>query len=224
VSNPEFIIVTAATPDYARQAAVFMPSWIRHSGAKEIIVRTLPDPEKTSRWECQVERNVVVRDVVLDAKRRGLRVAMLDIDCWTLGSLHDAFDGIHPLGVARWPLINCGVQFYDTLLEYDFEGFLNKVVNRVRAALDAYKKGNRIGLVEQKAWEREFHAVGDDVNKLNEDVWNLCVADNRWQQKLNEMKDKVRIVHVKGRGEHKHQDWRIRTAYEVFGDRIKPDV
>ena len=220
----DFVIVSAATPDYARQASIFTASWIRNSGAKEIIICPLPDVREHGREYCQVQRNVVVRDVILDAQRRGLRAVMLDIDCWVLGNLGAAFDGLHPLGVARWPLINCGVQFYDTTMDWDFKGFLDKVVARIHLALEASVAGTRVGLVEQKAWEREFHAVGESVNQLDEYTWNMCVDDRRWEFELNKHKDTVQIVHVKGRGERKRQDWRIETALKIFGERIDPNV
>lgn len=223
-SKIPFAIVSAATPDYARQAGIFVPSWIRNSGAAEITIIPLPDPATTSRQYCQYKRNEELAKAILSAKDRGLRAVFLDIDAWTLGPLDDAFDGVHPLGVCRWPNINCGVQFYDTALDFDFAGFLDETCDEIRAALEAYRNGRRVGIREQLVWEDKFRKYEQHVAKLDDRVWNLCVGDGKWEAELLKHKDTVRIVHVKGRGQRHQQDWRIETAYKIFGNRIHPDA
>lgn len=217
-------IVSAATPDYARQAGIFVPSWIRNSGAAEITICPLPDPAKTSRQYCQYMRNEALRTAILSAKARGLRAVFLDIDAWVLGPLDDAFDGVHPLGICRWPNINCGVQFYDTTLDFDFDSFLAETCSEISVALKNYRDGRRVGLREQLVWEDALKKYSPHVAKLDDRKWNLCVGDSKWKAELIAHKDTVRIVHVKGRGQRHQQQWRIETAYKIFGDRIYPDA
>ena len=206
-----FDIVSTYTPDYAGQAGTFLPSWLRNSGATD--VRLIALPAGGSWGHVMTVRTRALADAVLEAAGQRRRVAALDLDVFVLRPLAPAFDGIHPLAIARWPQVNAGVQFFDTTIDFPWLRWFAFLAQCFGEMID---KPQGTGNLEQDIWARAYRHHEAQVNKLAEEEWNLTVPTSQWEPALRKYRDTLRIAHVKGRGDPKRQGSRIAAVQKLF--------
>ena len=215
-----FDIVTTVSPNFADGERLFVPSWHRNSGAAKITINRT----NTAQWyENIIRRNENIRNAVL----RGGRVLSLDLDCFVLSDLSGGFDGAHPFAVARWPLPNMGVAFFDGRMSFDWEGFFRPLIagitkrcNDPRIQGTRFQKG-RFG--DQYHWQDALAARNGDVRKLDMNVWNFCHQPEDWKRELMRHRERVKVIHVKGRGNWEKQPKilaKIKMVRRMFPEKI----
>lgn len=228
-----FTIVSTISPDFEDGRKLFVPSWYRNSGAEHINLKSI---NGGTWYENIILRNEHIRDSI----RAGKRIVSLDLDCFVLGDLADGFDGVHPIGVARWPEPNMGVLFLDGTVPFDWEAFFCPLIARITARCrnprtwgdgkqwrseeawqPKYQKG-RFG--DQYPWHDALKRIEPQVRKLDMNIWNFCYQPEDWDTQLTLCRDVVRIVHVKGRGrweQQPHIRGKIDLVRKMFPDKIK---
>jgi hypothetical protein len=214
-----FTIVAAYTPSYVETLRYCLPSW-RNSGASKIVLEQLPDitgPKETAWYDGTAARCEAHYRNITAALDRGERVLALDVDCVVLKDLSSGFSADHPISVARWPDFNMGVMFFNpsSPLRHpafdhlpppiDWLEWVRSVTDRIRDNCQRYKGTLRPAggcwLADQMAWQSEVQEIQSSVNKLDADVWNFCPHLNDWEREWERVKDRVKIVHLKGQGQ-----------------------
>lgn len=218
----DFEIVSTISPDFEDGRKLFVPSWYRNSGASFINLKTI---DGGTWYENIIRRNEHIRDSILGT---GKRIVSLDLDCFVLADLSEGFDGVHPFGVARWPEPNMGVLFLDGTLDFDWAAFFNPLIEKItlrcrnpRTWGNRHHKG-RFG--DQYPWHAALQQIPDKVRKLDMNIWNFCYQPENWDAQLQKHKDKVRIIHVKGRGRWEQQPHiraKIDLVRQLFPVQIK---
>ena len=216
-----FTIVSTISPDFEEGRKLFVPSWYRNSGAEFIDLKTI---NGGTWYENIILRNEHIRDSI----KAGKRVVSLDLDCFVINDLTSGFDGTHPIGVARWPEPNMGVLFLDGTVDFEWEQFFLPLIARITARCrnpatwgNKNQKG-RFG--DQYPWHAALRVIEPQIRKLDMNVWNFCYQPEDWDEQLAIHRDKIRIIHVKGRGrweQQPHIRGKIRGVRREFPDKIK---
>lgn len=221
----QFRIATTVSPDFADGTRLFLPSWLRNSGAESIDVQQATG---ATWYENIIQRNINLRRSVLAAVRDGVGLLALDLDCFIVRDVSGGFDGVHPIAVARWPLPNMGVAFFDCRLAFEWERMLNLLIVRVtRRCRDPKTWGNeqlkgRFG--DQYPWRDTLHEQDGAVRKLDMAEWNFCFQPEDWAHELAKHQERIRIIHVKGRGrweEQSHIRGKLELVRRAFPDQIQ---
>ena len=191
-----YTILTAVSPDYADMARVFMHTWIRNSGASEIDIRLLSGES----WSANiVERMVHIRNAVLQAAATRRLIAWLDADIYIVKPMGGGFSPEHPISITRWPNINAGVIFFNTMIEFDWSSFLDPLLDEITERCRMVD-GER-GYSDQKIWFKHLAAIEDRVCKLDSDEWNYTGLWENWGDDLARIGGIVRALHTRGNGD-----------------------
>jgi len=213
-----FSIFTTISQGFSEAMRIFMPSWIRNSGAQEIVIAQLSG----DTWmENIVQRCDRLAECVTKAATTGARLLSLDADCFVLDSLAGGFSDNHAFSVTRWPKINCGVMWFNTACHpgpADWPTFLSTTLDQIRNLCLSADPPR--GACDQWIWERRLQEIPGCVMSLNAEEWNLCDGiDSHWREQLQSRR--VRVAHVKGRGDWTGQAGRrIALVRELFPERV----
>jgi len=219
-----FDIVTTVSEDFVSGLDLFVPSWARYSGADSIRIHLA----RTSNWyEGIIERNVNLYKELLEASITGRRVLSLDLDVFVLENLEGGFDGDHPIAVARWPEPNMGVAFFDTSIEFDwsrfFDPLIEKITERCRNPKVWGTNGRKGRLGDSPCWFEALRSVAPMIRKLDPNVWNFCSAPQDTERLLTKHREKVKVLHLKGRGNWTTEERfrrRLQTFRKFFSEKI----
>lgn len=200
----KYDIATACSNDYTEVLRLCMPSWIRNSGAESITVYPFSIQEKDPRirWYLQAARRCqIMASVVCSAANRGQRLLFLDTDCFVLSPLHNGFSSEKPISIARWPDINMGVLFFNTLIPFPWMDFFSVLIPRITKRchwlIDNPPKKWVPG--DQDVWREQLHTMVEHVDKLDANVWNFCYSAHEWEDRLKHTKDSIKVLHIKTR-------------------------
>lgn len=204
MSSPvSFDIVTSMSPDYETARRLFVPSWLRHSGVSTVQVM----PVDGLDWYARIAaRNRNLAWAVIEAANWRRCLLSLDIDCIVVRPLSDGFDGLHPIAVARRPIPNMGVAFFDTRVKFKWDAFFGPLLAAIeKRCADSSIKG-RLGqkgrFGDQYCWAKALAALGDQVRWLTPvEEWNFCEQPEQWDRRLEVCRNIVRVIHIKGRGD-----------------------
>lgn len=219
-----FVVATGVSPNFLSVLQMTFPSWVKNSGTNNFVVRTFDggvDRSPVITWYQQVPlRCQAIRDSVLEAREQGKQIVCLDADCFVLRDISSGFSPDHPFSVARWPRFNMGVIFFNTLLDFDFKGLLDEMVEKVtKRCLQLVKTRTDVTVPgDQHIWHELLHRQPDKVCKLDMSEWNFCYAAERWVRNLKRYHSRIRIAHLKGR--FRQLDNKIKELKKYFGARM----
>jgi hypothetical protein len=196
-----FTIITTISPEFTRAERDFFPTWHANSGAESIVVHKIDE----GSWHHNILRRAeIFRDELINRKRNGERVLLLDADCIVLGDLSGGFSDDHPISVARWPQVNMGVAFFNLArqpLPWAWAGFLRNIVKDIAAKVAVGHTPRHE--CDQVVWRPALHQIESQVFKLAEWEWNYNNFEiEQWKRELPVLKDITRVLHIKS-----HASW-----------------
>ena len=181
----KFSMSAVASERYRGLADLCVPTWTRNAGAEAVNI----DYHEDVGWhKSLVQRAKFWRRRTLEAVAARRPVVLMDVDCVVLSPIAGGFSDSHPISVARWPNINIGVLFINTLVPFPFADFFDEFVDRLQAA-------RQTKCADQDLMRGMLHARADSVCKLDARIWNLTFGVGDGAERLKKYPN-GKILHL----------------------------